>query len=66
MSALARLGFCIALRMVLRLVPGGVLSMGPPCGSFVWVNLATSGRSESNPYGNALPHVVIGSMLLGW
>ena len=35
----------------LRLVPGGILTLGPPCGSFVWINRATSGRSSTSPYG---------------
>jgi len=36
----------------LRLEPGALLTLGPPCGSFVWLNLATSGRSEESPFGN--------------
>ena len=35
----------------LRLVPGAILTLGPPCGSFVWINRATSGRSSTSPYG---------------
>lgn len=36
----------------LRLEPGALLTLGPPCGSFVWLNRATSGRSEESPFGN--------------
>lgn len=61
-----RLGFVLALRLVLRLRPGGILSMGPPCGSFIWCNLATSLRSLLNPLGNLdLPHVILGNVFLG-
>ena len=53
-------GFCVLLRSgfkecilhTLRLEPGGLLTLGPPCGSFVWINRATSGRSSTCPYGN--------------
>ena len=45
-------GFAIALQLVLRLLPGGLLSLGPPCASFTWMNIATSKRSTASPYGD--------------
>lgn len=40
--------------------------LGPPCGSFIFLNLGTSKRSELRPYGDeSLPHVELGSLLLG-
>ncbi|CAK8993448.1 unnamed protein product [Durusdinium trenchii] len=57
-------GFLRAILNVLRCVPDGVLVMGPPCGSFVFMNLGTSRRSEHRPYGDeSLPHVEMGSLL---
>ena len=64
---LLRLGFMLAIRLVLRLRPRGLLSLGPPCGSFVWVNLATSLRTLSEPYGDVTKsHVSLGNLLLNW
>lgn len=45
-------GFCLAVLNVLKLAPDGILSMGPPCGSYIWMNRATSCRSRENPYGD--------------
>lgn len=42
----------IALQMVLKLKVGGLLIGGPPCGSFVWVNRATSKRSRARIFGD--------------
>ena len=47
-----RAGFVTILHMVLRLKVGGLLVGGPPCGSFVWVNRATSKRSKQNVFGD--------------
>mmetsp|Transcript_48572 Transcript_48572/g.77286 ORF Transcript_48572/g.77286 Transcript_48572/m.77286 type:complete len:339 (+) Transcript_48572:60-1076(+) len=59
------LGFMLAIRLVLRLRPRGLLSLGPPCGSFVWVNLATSLRTLSEPYGDVTKsHVSLGNLLM--
>lgn len=56
----------MAILNVLRCVPDGVMVLGPPCASFVFINLGTSRRSATNPFGNeSLPHVEMGSMLLG-
>lgn len=38
--------------MVLRLKPKGLLVGGPPCGSWVWINRATSQRTKSRIFGN--------------
>ncbi len=45
-------GFCAAILGVLRVKEEGFISGGPPCGSFVWINRATSGRSQALPYGD--------------
>ena len=49
---LLRGGFAQAVLGVLRTRPDGLISLGPPCGSFVFINLATSQRSEDCPYGD--------------
>ena len=49
---LLRPGFMYALRCVLKLKVRGLLMAGPPCGSFVWVNRSTSGRSRTRIFGN--------------
>ena len=41
-----------ALQFALRVVPNGLACLGPPCSSWTWVNMATSGRSETDPAGN--------------
>ena len=52
-----------AIRYVLRLRPGGILSLGPPCGSFIWCNLATSMRNPDCPLGDVnLQHVALGNL----
>ena len=47
-----RKGFCAAILGVLRVRAEGFISFGPPCGSYVWINRATSGRSQEHPYGD--------------
>ncbi len=60
-----RYGFAMALLAILKLRRGGLLVLGPPCGSFVWVNLATSKRSVLNPFGDSSrPHVSMGNLCL--
>ena len=49
---LPRPGWYICILRVLQLRPGGLLVGGPPCGSFVWVNRATSLRSKSRVFGD--------------
>lgn len=46
-----RQGFLRALLLTLKLKEKGVMSCGPPCGSFVWINSATSGRRKDRPLG---------------
>ena len=41
----------MAILQVLRVKADGVITLGPPCSSFVWVNAATSGRRKGRPYG---------------
>ena len=45
-------GFLRAFYYVLRLEPDALLTAGCPCSSFVFVNLATSARTASAPFGN--------------
>lgn len=52
-SFIMRQGFFTALALTLRLRENGVMSCGPPCGSFIYLNSATSGRTRSRPLGNA-------------
>lgn len=61
-----RSGFCQALLGTLRLRADGLLMLGPPCGSFVWVNQATSKRSKDRPYGDeSKEYVNIASLSFG-
>ena len=43
-------GFRSALKTVQRLRPGGLLVMGPPCCSFVWMNSSNCKRSSTNDF----------------
>ena len=43
-----RAGFLTALALVMRLVPGGLLAMGPTCSTFVWPNSSNNQRLEEN------------------
>lgn len=45
-------GWFRCIHLVLRCKPGAVLFGGPPCGSWVFVNRYTSGRSKTNVTGN--------------
>ena len=43
------------------------MTLGPPCGSFVWINSHTHGRTEDEPWGDeSKSYVNLGSMLLIW
>ena len=44
-------GYLRAILMCLRLKEGSVLSAGPPCSSFVFLNSFTSGRRAWRPFG---------------
>lgn len=46
-------GFLRALLLTLRLAQSAVLSSGPPCSSFVFLNMSTSGRRKWRPFGFA-------------
>lgn len=50
---LSTIGFLNILRLVLQIKPGGLLFGGPPCGSWVWINRATSKRSLFRIMGDA-------------
>ncbi|CAE7397388.1 RHM1 [Symbiodinium sp. CCMP2592] len=57
-------GFISAVRCILKLKPLALATIGLPCGSFVWINSATSKRSAARPYGNEdLPHVAKGNKI---
>ena len=61
-----RVGFISAVRSTLKLKPLGLATIGLPCGSFVWINSATSKRTEDAPFGNELlEHVASGNKHLG-
>lgn len=65
-SLLLRRGLQEAILYVLRLRPDGLLCLGPPCSSFVWVCRASSGRSAQKPYGfEHVSWVETGSLILG-
>ena len=62
-----RCGFCTALIHVLRVVPNGYINFGPPCASFVFLNVGTSKRSTTSPYGNeGLPYIKKANENLDW
>ena len=48
----ARWGLCNIIRMVLRLVPHGLLVGGPPCGSWIYMNSGTSKRGKKRIFGD--------------
>ena len=48
-----RQGFLASIQLMLRAREGSVATAGPPCGSFVFLNLFTSGRSKQRPLGYA-------------
>ena len=64
--SLLRSGLLRAIQLILRLEEGSVVSSGPPCSSFVFMNSATSGRSRARPLGNASqrPYVRLANVLL--
>jgi hypothetical protein len=49
---LLRSGFAESVLHTLRLAPDAVITLGPPCSSFVWVNSHTSQWNSQNPYGD--------------
>ena len=58
-------GCLVALYMVLRCKPGALSFWAPPCGSWVFLNRHTSGRSVDNPCGNIdLEYVALNNRLV--
>lgn len=63
---LPRVGLCQAVQYILRLKPYAMCVGGPPCSSFVWMNVATSKRSKTRPFGNtALGYIQSSNKFLG-
>ena len=46
-----RTGFLRSIQLILRLQEHGLITAGPPCGSFVFLNMGTSGRRTWRPLG---------------
>ena len=47
------MGFLKAIQLILRTQEGGLITAGPPCSSFVFLNMGTSLRSKTRPLGNS-------------
>ena len=61
-----RHGLVRAMLGVLRLEPGGLLTAGLPCHSYVYLNRSTSKRSKDKPLGDqSRAYVRLSNMLLG-
>lgn len=61
-----RQGLVGAMLGVLRLEPGGLLTAGLPCHSYVYLNRSTSKRSKGKPLGDqSKAYVRLSNMLLG-
>lgn len=52
-----REGFLRSVQIILQIKEGGLATAGPPCGSFVFLNVYTSGRSAQTPLGNGRAYV---------
>lgn len=50
-------GFLRSIQLLLRLERGGLATAGPPCGSFIFLNMGTSGRSKARPLGGKYQYV---------
>lgn len=50
-------GFLRSVQLILQTEPGGLATAGPPCGSFIYLNLFTSQRSKSRPLGGRRAYV---------
>ena len=46
-----------SIQGVLKVQEGGLLTGGPPCGSFIFLNMATSKRTKQRPLGGPLAYV---------
>lgn len=49
-------GFMLALQLVLRVKKGGLLWLGVPCCSFIWLARGSTGRSREVPCGDESQH----------
>lgn len=57
-------GFLMALSLMLRLVPMGLVFGALPCQSFVWLSSSTHDRHGLSPYGaQTSPFVMVGNTL---
>jgi hypothetical protein len=62
---LPRRGFYNAVLGVLRVRADGLVTLGPPCCTFIWMSSSGHQRTEQAPYGNEkLDWVNVGSMIL--
>ena len=52
-----REGFLASIQSILRLREGGLATAGPPCGSFIFLNMGTSLRSKARPFGGPWAYV---------
>ncbi len=51
-NILSDVGLTSLLSSLLRVKPGGVVWLGPPCSTWVWISRATYRRSRLNPSGD--------------
>ena len=58
-------GFLRSIQLLLRLERGGLATAGPPCGSFIFLNMGTSGRSKARPLGGKYQYVKQANTNLG-
>lgn len=63
---LLREGFLRSIQLCLQLRPHGLCTAGPPCGSFVFLNMGTSLRSKNRPLGGPRPYVRLANLTLGF
>lgn len=61
-----REGFLRSIQLVLQVKEGGVITAGPPCGSFIFLNMFTSGRTKWSPLGNKRGYVVEANVMFLW
>ena len=63
-AGLPRTGFLKSIQVILKLKEGGLATAGPPCGSFVFLNMATSKRTRSKPLGGRWEYVKRANQIL--
>ena len=51
-NILADGGLAVLLESIVRVLPGGLVWLGPPCSSWVWLSRAVTQRSFTNPGGD--------------